>query len=341
MRIPEYLSPSSLSKWEESRQTFYMWYLCDFRSPRPPQKDFMAVGSGLDAFVKSHIHTAIFGTEKTKGSPYEFETLFEAQVEPHIRDSTLALATDLFDQYVTCGAYASLLADVQASPMEPQMEFEVRGTVGGVPMLGKPDLRYISKEGVHVITDWKVNGSTSSIGASPQQGYKVCRDYGSKTHGKPFRARRLKKDPPDKVYKDYTPFQLKDVEINEYCLEDFVPYWADQLGIYAWLLGEPIGGEEYVVRIEQVACRPVKTRDLPRAKFACHMARISESHQKRLLTRIQDCWDTIHSGHIFNDVSREDSDKLCEVLDLQAQAPKELQPALGNSDEYTRFKPKT
>jgi len=342
MRTPKYLSPSALSKWEENRQIFYLWYLCDFRNPRPPQKDYMAVGSGLDAFVKSAIHEAIFGSGVTKGSAYEFETIFESQVEAHIRDSTLKLAQDLWYQYVESGAYAALLADVQASPLEPQMEFKVEGTIEGVPLLGKPDLRYITKEGVHVIADWKVNGSTSRIGASPMQGYKICKDYGSRTHNKPFRARRLKTDPADKVYKDYTPLQVKDVEINTYYLEEFVPYWADQLGIYAWLLGEKVGSEDYVVRMEQVACRPVKTRELPRAKFACHMARISKEYQGKILARVQECWETIQSGHIFTDRDREDSDSLCELLDAQAETPKDLHAGFSNCAEtFTRYKPKT
>lgn len=326
MRTPKYISPSSLSKWEESRQTFYMWYLCDFRTPRPPQKDFMAVGSGLDAFVKSAIHEAIYGKEATKGSPYEFDAIFETQVEAHVRDQTILLAGDLFEQYVESGAYASLLADIQKSPIPPQMEFEVKGEVGGVPLLGKPDLRYVTQECVNVVTDWKVNGSTSTIGASPQQGYKICKDYGSRTN--------------NKAHKKYVPMEYKGVEINEKFLEEFVPYWADQLGIYSWLLGEPVGSEDYVVRIEQVACRPIKERDLPRAKFACHMARISKEHQEKLLKRIQECWETINSGHIFTDLTLEESAKLCEVLDLQAQMPKDSYPALGSSDEFTRFKPK-
>jgi len=340
MRTPKYISPSSLAKWEESRETFYMFYLCDYRTPRPPQKDYMAMGSALDAFVKSEIHRAIHGEAANKGTPYEFQTLFEAQVEPHIRDTVLERSQDLFTQYVECGAFASLLADVQASPFAPQMEFEVQGVVGDVPLLGKPDLRYVTKEGVHVIADWKVNGSMSSTGASPQQGYKVCRDYGSNTNGKPFRARRLKTDPDDKVYKDYKPMKIGDTEINEFYMEDYVPYWADQLAIYSWLLSEPVGSEDYIVRIEQVACRPVKTRELPRAKFACHMSRISSAHQEKLLSRIRDCWSKIQSGHIFDDVSREESDAMCEVLDMQAQTPKDLQPALGASDEFVRFKPR-
>ena len=340
IRTPKFLSPSALSKFESDRQTFYERYLSMVRKARPPQQDFMAMGSAFDAFVKSAIHNAIFGSAATKGTPYEFETIFEAQVEPHIRDVVLPRAKDLFDQYQESGAYGRLLGDISQSPYAPEMEFTAKGEIEGVPLLGKPDLRYITKEGVHVIGDWKVNGSMSKTGASPVQGYKVALDtYNSKTHDKSFKARRLKADPPNKVYKDYTPFQMKDVEINEFYLEEFDADWADQLAIYSWLLGEPVGGEEYVIRMEQVACRPVKDRPLPRAKFATHMSRISKAHQEQLLARVKMCWDTILSGHIFTDRNRADSDELCEMLDGKASVPTGVHTVLDRYKETSvRFK---
>ena len=161
MRIPKYLSPSSLSKFESDRRTFYTRYLCEIKTPKPPQKDYMAVGSAFDAFTKHEIHKDIFGTTATKGTPYERDVIFEAQVEEFVRDITRERGEDLFAQYIECGAYGALRADIADSPFAPEMEFTVEGEVCGVPLLGKPDLRYITKMGVHVICDWKVNGSTS------------------------------------------------------------------------------------------------------------------------------------------------------------------------------------
>lgn len=285
----------------------------------------MAMGSAFDAHVKSAIHEAVFGVAATKGSPYEFETIFESQVEPHVRDVVLPRSKDLFQQYVDSGAYPNLLADIVQSPFAPEMEFTAKGEVEGVPLLGKPDLRYITKDHVHVIGDWKVNGSMSKTGASPVQGYKLCRDYGSNTNGK--------------SHKKYVPFQLKSLEINEGYMEQFDADWADQLAIYSWLLGEPIGGEDVVIRMEQVACRPVKTQPLPRAKFCTHMSRISKSHQEKLLSRVKMCWETILSGHIFTDRNRQDSDELCEILDSKASVPVGLHPSLDRYRETTtRFK---
>jgi len=339
LRTPEYLSPSSLAKFETDRQTFFEIYLSPIKKKKPPQQDFMAMGSAFDAFVKSAIHKAVYGEATNKGSKFDFEVIFEKQVEPHIRDAVLEQSRDIWNQYVESGAYGVLLADIVKSPYAPEMEFTVKGEVEGVPLLGKPDLRYVTETGVHVIADWKVNGSASKTGASPVQGYKVCHDYGSKTHGQSFVARRLKKDPSNKVYKDYTPIDHRGVEINQFNLEEYSPDWADQLSIYSWLLGEDIGSETFVVRMEQAACRPVKDRPLPRVKFATHMSRIGKNYQQGVLARVKSCWETIMSGHIFTEETRERSDEICEQLVEQAKIPAGLHPALACSYETTlRFK---
>ena len=326
MRIPKYISPSSLSKFESDRRDFYTRYLCDTKTKRSPQMDFMAVGSAFDGFTKHQIHRDVFGLAATKGTMYDRETIFEAQVEEDVRDVGRERGEDLFAQYVESGAYGALIADIQASPFAPEMEFTVQADVASIPLLGKPDLRYITKQGVHVICDWKVNGSTSKYGASPFKGYQIARDiWGSNTNGKP--------------HKGYLGDAYKDVMVQDLYLEDKCDYWADQLAVYGWLLKEEVGSENFVVRMEQIACRPVKSRDLPRAKFATHMNRISEPYQQALLARLKMCWCTILSGHIFDDLPRQESDDLCEMLDGKANTPIGLHPALvGCMTESARWK---
>ena len=326
MRMPKYLSPSSISKFENDRTTFYIRYLCDHKTPRPAQKDFMSVGSAFDAFVKHQIHRDIFGEGATTGGQYDRVKIFENQVEEHNRDLASERGEDLFQQYIESGAYGALLADIANSPYAPEMEFTVQADVGGVPLLGKPDLRYITKDGVHVICDWKVNGSTSKTGASPFKGYSIARDvYGSNTNGK--------------CHKAFSPITYKDVIHDSTHLETRCDYWADQLAIYSWLLGEKVGSEEFVVRMEQIACRPVKTRDLPRAKFATHMNKIGEVYQNEVLARASQCWATIKNGHIFTELTREDSDERCELLDGRSAMPVGLHPILDKyKEEETRFK---
>src|SRR5690606_14516708 len=110
-----------------------------------------------DAFVKNQIYRDIFGETAVLGTDFEFQTIFEKQVEAHVRDETLTIAQDIWEQYVSSGAYAHLLKDIALSPYAPQMEWTVKAEVGGVPLSGKPDLRYITQGGVHVICDFKVN----------------------------------------------------------------------------------------------------------------------------------------------------------------------------------------
>jgi len=323
MRVPKALSPTSVRKFFENRQDFYLQYLSENKNPRPPQPDYMSVGAGVDACVKSQICYDVFGT--TKGTEFEFEKLFETQVEAHARDFTLPRCKDIWYQYVECGAYASLRDDVLGSPQEPEMEFRVVRTVGGVPMIGYPDLRYIDRRDIHVVCDFKVNGSTSKTGASPFQGYKVARDcYGSNTHGK--------------SHKKYEPLDFNGLEINATSLDEVCDYWADQLSTYSWLLGEEVGSQDFVVRMEQFAMRKVKSRELPRGKFVTHLNRISASYQNEVLEQYRLAWRLINSGHIFTALTREKSDELCETLDRSAETPKGMFGALHRDNDFAHFK---
>jgi hypothetical protein len=297
---------------------------------------FMGIGSGLDAIVKHEIHKNVFGLEATKGGQYDREGLFEEQVDSMLWDEVWPRAEDLWTQYKESGAFPALMSDIAASPYAPEMEFTIQGEINGVPLLGKPDLRYVTKEGVHVIADWKVNGAASKTGASPVPGYQIVRDaYGSTTHNKSYKARRPKGVTAEVLEKDYQPLKYKDVCCDKAFLENRCDYWADQLAIYSWLLGEPVGSEDFVVRMEQIACRPVKHLDYPRAKFACHMNRISRAYQEKLVTRLTIAWACITGGHIFTDLSREESDKRCEMLDGRTATPLGLFPEL---DEYQTAK---
>lgn len=324
MREIKYLSPSSLAKFYDNRIEFYTRYLCDVKSERRPQEGYMGVGSGFDAFVKHNIYRDIFGAEAVKNSEFDFDTIFTKQVEEHNRQESLMLASDIWGQYVESGAYDRLRSDIAASPYAPEMEFRISGTVGGVPMLGLPDLRYVTSDGVHVICDFKVNGSTSKTGSSPFVGYAMCLDtYNSRTHGKSHRK--------------FSPMKVGSLTINATPLEQICDYWADQLSTYAWLLGEEVGSEQFVIRMEQICMRPVKARDLPRGKFATHLNRVSSGHQTWLLKRYQEAWDAIQSGHIFSDLTVEESRLKCSELDEAAKIPAGVFPALRRSQSAPRF----
>ena len=311
MRLPEYLSPSSLSLWESNRQAFYLRHLVENRPPRIPQMDYMSIGSAFDAYVKAALHEALFG--KGVDPQFEFDAIFTEQVEEPNRDWALAAGEYAFECYKITGSYDELLGDLLDSQTDPKFEFKVEGRVMGVPLLGKPDLRYIHKLGARIIFDWKVNGFCSKYGASPYKGYHLIRDGWAVEDGKPSRG-------AGKPHKMYKPIPHKGIEIGSHFMEETCEDWADQLSIYGWMLGDTVGGEDVVVRVDQLACKP-REGSYPWLRVANHCCHISEEWQQSLIKRLVNCWESITSGFIFNDtMSREESDNRCEILDMRASA---------------------
>jgi hypothetical protein len=241
---------------------------------------------------------------------FDFDTLFTEQVEAHNRDWALVHGKYTFECYQKCGAYAELMELLQQSKHAPQFEFKITGTINGVPLLGKPDLRFIHSEGAHVILDWKVTGYCSKSATSPCKNYRMCRDTWDAEIFKPTRG-------SNGPHKNYSPIVWKGVEIHDGWLEDANEDWANQLAIYAWMLGEPVGNQDVIVCIDQIAGKPIGT-DQPLLRVANHRARISTIHQQNLIARLVQCWGAIQSGHIFEELSREENDARCIVLDQQA-----------------------
>jgi hypothetical protein len=310
MRLPKYLSPSALSAWESDRENFYLKYLVADRPPREPQMDYMSIGSAFDAYVKSALHHALFG----KGSDprFELDAIFTEQVEEQNRDWAWEAGKYAFDAYCLTGSYDELLGMLLNSREPPKFEFTVQGVVNGVPVLGKPDARFVHESGAHVILDWKVSGYCSKTGASPYKGFRVVRDgWGSET-AKPSRG-------AGKTHKLYKPIDHEGMEISAHYMEETSKDWADQLSIYGWMLGEEVGAENVVVCIDQLACK--NNGKYPLIRVANHCCRISEEWQKSLVERLSNCWTAITPGYIFNDtMSQSESDERCEILDMQSEA---------------------
>lgn len=310
MRNPTYLSPSSLSLWESDREEFYLKHLAESRAPKIPQKDYMAVGSAFDAYVKSALHAAIFG--KGKDPEFEFDAIFTDQVEEHNRDFCRGAGLYIFECYKLAGAYDDLLRELGASEFAPQFEFRLDKIIDGVPLMGKPDCRYIHKEGAHIILDWKVNGFCSKYGSTPYKYYTMIRDGWNETTAKPSRA-------CSRPHKGYKPLVHNEVKIGSHYLEDTCKDWADQLSIYAWMLDEKVGDEDVIVCIDQIACKR-RENEFPLLRIANHRSRISSAWQNQLVQRLMSCWKTIQSGYIFTEMSEEDSKARQSVLEMTAKA---------------------
>lgn len=268
----EYLSPSSLSLFESDRREFYLQRLAAVKRVKQVQTVPMAVGSAFDAFVKAYLYKRIHGD----CAEYSEEALLSKQVDPGRRDVAIPAGRKLFNEYQRLGCMADLIDEMYSAATKPMFEFSIKDTISGVPLLGKPDVFFINKEGCRVVYDWKVNGFGSSSGASPTKGYV-----------------RLK--PGNKMHKDCCAVMFKGLMINGEWFNNISPGWADQLSTYAWLVGEPVGSEQWIVGIDQVACRGSDIR------IAAHRARVASAWQKSLISRYQAAWTLIQSGLIFTD----------------------------------------
>lgn len=321
MRTVERLSPTFLHLWESDREECYKKYMSENRPEREPQSPPMAAGSSFDAHVKCALYRHLYGNDGD--GVYDLQSLFEQQVSnPEIRPWAWEAGKYAFDAYRTWGCYDELLHELEKSDKPPKFEFELTGVVAGVPMVGRPDLWY--ERGVQVVYDWKLTGFCSNSATSPKKFYKTCRDCWGIDRAKPTRGGGEAKPHPG--YSEITHFDHK---IGAHWMEDVDGKWADQIAIYSWMLGVTIGDDTMVTGIDQLACKPSPDPEkcrYPLIRVAQHRCRISEAWQNSLRDRLVNCWSQIQSGHIFDDMTREDSDARCEVLDME-------QPDTGD-DEF-------
>ena len=307
MREIKRLSPTSLHIFESDRELFYTKYLSDAKPEWEPQSPAMAVGSSFDAFVKCNLHQHLFGNDGD--GEYDLRSLFEKQVSnEELREWAWRAGKYAFDCYRTWGCYDDLLADLEQSEEDPRFEFELHGDIDGVPFVGKPDMWY--KRNVQAVLDWKVTGFCSKYSNSPKKLYKSCRDCWGKERAKPTRG-----GGEPKPHKGYVEIDHHGHKIGQHFLEEADKKWADQIAIYSWLLGVEVGDDSMVTCIDQLACKP-SDDEMPLIRVAQHRCRISAAWQNTLYKRIQDCWTILQSGHIFDDLTREESDSRCEVLDM-------------------------
>jgi hypothetical protein len=221
----------------------------------------MSIGSSFDAYAKSWLHENLFG--KGNDPRFEFQALFEAQVEPHNRDWALQNGQYVFEQYKQSGALSDLLGELR-----------------------------------------KVNGYCSTRNAhSPLPGFIRLRSAGKTQHGQ---------------HKDCLPMVCDGLMINiGSFLEDtneIGAEWATQLAIYHWLLGSPFCAENLLVGIDQIVCDATKSA-LPQIRIAEHRTRVSKKWQQRTFDIAAHIWECCHSDHFFRDMSKEESQGRCKVLD--------------------------
>lgn len=267
MRQLQYLSPSSIDVYRQSPEQFYIQYLADMRPPRPPQTQPMAIGSAFDAYAKSHLARGI-----------DFETLFAAQVEEQNRAWAKPNGQHVYKMYQRVGAKDSLKAELGTAA---RYESEIRGTIDGVPFLGRPDVHWDG-----TVFDWKVNGYLSKRTTSPAKGYVEL-----------FTVNGM-----------MGPHKQAGLP-----LEEVDQKWATQLSIYAWLCGVPVGGK-FVAAIDQIVCSP-NMGELPSIRVAKHRTTIGADFQQATLRDAKDIWRRCQDQAGYFD---KDSVLRCQTLEKLA-----------------------
>jgi len=249
----KYLSPSSLKMYERNPEKFYVTYLSKAKPPRPPQLKVMAIGSAVDARIKSFL------------GGFDLVEIFEEQVELQNREWAWDRSAWLFEGYKSSGALSELMLDLERSVMEPAYEFDAIGKIEGIPIFGKPDMFFVTEDGHRVIVDYKVNGYCSKNGVSPAPGYIKARE-----------ADGSYKRYPGAEYSYYGSY-----EVSDYGLPDD---WAMQLTTYNWMLGGEVG-DGFIAQIEQFACRPSGVR------YVTHRTLVLEDYQEELIERYRTVWE--------------------------------------------------
>ena len=307
MRTPTYLSPTSVSKWYDDRDGFYLKYLADNKIPKEPQTQPMSIGSAFDAYVKSYLTQKLFGTDKG----FELEQILCDQVEPHNRDWARVQGEYVFNCYKDSGCLAALMRELGQAQEEPQFEMRIERNVSHetsqtvVNLMGYPDIYFISKEGKPIVYDWKVNGYCGKARTTPTQGYIKLVD-GWK--GEQSRAH-------NKSHKNAVMMYDQGIRYN--CaqpLHTVQQSWANQTIAYGWMLGMPIGGD-FIIGIDQITKYDGEPGNFPKLRIATHRSKADPKYQMQFFAQVCHVWESIKSGHIFDDVSRKKSDDRCLLLD--------------------------
>lgn len=278
MKFPKYMSPSSFKLFQTNKKKYFIKYMSGIKVANAQSKA-MAAGSAFDVLVKNQLRDDLGLTSKRDS--------LEESVDPtHLAWAKLN-GPNIMTQYVNSGAYKSLLAYLDKSIIEPQFEFKLTRTYGGVPILGYPDVYWVTPEGLDVIADFKVNGYCST--AKPKSTW-------IQAWPEPKRRKFVGK----RMYKGVF---VHASEYFEACNKD----WANQMTMYAWMMG---AGEDFVVSIEQLAF----AGDLIVAR---HAGRVGPDYQDWLLKSLQDAWATIQSGKVCDgqeEILRNAEDPLYQIL---------------------------
>jgi hypothetical protein len=298
MKLPKYLSPSSLKTAMKQPYTFYLTRLVDDPIAREPQSLPGAMGSAFDVFVK--LMLVVKGRVDLK--PYQLQTrlidscydptmraeyaemdlptmFYKMSVEEQHRKAVKDDASALMVNYCK----SSLFLDLAFHDIEIHRYFSVLGDNNIiVPIFMKGDASVTvmtTKDNYEVVPlDWKVTGYGSKTGASPTAGYKRIWSIENGLEG---------------PHPDYTPDRSMAL-VDE--------SWADQLCVYGWGMGRPIGLPFRAI-IHQLVFRPSGWR------IAEFDSWVTTETQLRLRDKFTVLWSDLQSGRFHSRVAAFGSDR--------------------------------
>jgi hypothetical protein len=230
----------------------------------------MALGSAVDARIKAFLHPRY----NTHDPAYEFDSLYESQVDEEYRDVVLGASEYIFDHYMDSNLLADLCHEMDKSIVAPRFEFTIETEINGVPLLGKPDVYFINYAGIKCIYDFKVNGYYSASRTSPMKGY--LKSYDIRTC-------------------DYKAHP----DAGKFYFEECNKKWADQIAIYGWICGIEPGSMNHRAGIEQFVGRHDELR------ICQHRLQIGHDYQMQLVDRLTTMWQTIVEDKVVDEESKE------------------------------------
>jgi hypothetical protein len=282
-KLPSYLSPSSLRKILKEPCSFYLERLMKDPEWKDEQSVPAAVGSAFDYFCKVSIAKHLGHMEKLRVTLLNSlrpddkakyagksvnDILWQLAVKPEHKTIAAGAGKMAFDAYQP------------ALSLDEYVEIEVHGKItldfNGVliPVMGKSDATISLGNGAYYPKDWKVTGYGSSIQCNPYY-FKLWEgpiDYGA-----------------HKEYKAGIPMS----RINQ--------EWNDQLAVYGWLLGHPVG-EPFFGFIDQLTFKSNPLRVI----VTQYKGLITKESQMPLLEKYAKAWQSLKSGSFLDRIPKDE-----------------------------------
>lgn len=325
MIVPNYISNSAFQKFYKDPEDYCINY-CLFNPPsRFAQTVPMMYGSAFDGFIKNWLYKRLY---PEMHPDFDMPKIIHDQCERQFWDEdykevingelvqynpeldAFKWGQHLMDQYQKSGTLTDLLYILKNAAELPRFEFTVTSSFKehvlgdqenpDFVLLGKPDLYFENKDGVHIILDFKCNSIGTAKKTSPKKGYVMLRD-GWET-GQKHSPRH------NKAHKDASIIKEGGIDCNfADRFEDIERSWADQTTCYSWLMGTPVG-DTVVAGIHQLIGQGFEGDNIPNISVAQHHYSVQPDYQRDLYAKYKFMWERLNDGHIFHNLSRAESD---------------------------------